>query len=146
MIIPAVSARYAQAMRYLFQIAFKIALMNLNDTLHCLEVGWQKYLRSRGHYIYRTVTRFPMIRSRNEKNSRYRWLLLVGYGLARTLSKPELSVIRQHLRQAKRQKEATYLVIGFVKEPSSIVVLPAEAALKTGYVRSDKGGIAWEDC
>ncbi len=132
-------------MRCLFEIAYKIALMNLNDALRCLEIGWQKYLNNRGHYIYRDITCLPVIRSRNHRKARYRWLLLVGHGLERTLSKPELSNVRQNLRQAKRQKEATYLVVGFTQEPRRVVILPAETALKTGYIRSDKGGIAWED-
>ncbi|MCP4259348.1 MAG: hypothetical protein GY774_17835 [Planctomycetes bacterium] len=132
-------------MRDIFQVAFKIAPMNLNDTLHCLEVGWQKYLKNRGHYIYRGEIYLPVIRSRNHKKGRYHWLLLVGHGLKRTLSKPELSTIHQHLKQAKKQKEAAYLVVGFIQEPRRVVILPAETALKTGYIRSDKGGIAWED-
>ncbi len=141
-----ISASFAQVMRCPYEVAFKIALMNQNDILHCLEVGWLKYLQNRGHYIYHQGgTYLPVIRSRNHKKGRYRWLLLVGHGLKRTLSKPELSNVRQNLRQAKREKEVTYLVVGFTQEPRRIVILPAGSALKTGYVHSDKGGIAWED-
>lgn len=119
--------------------------MNQNDTLHCLGASWQKYLKNRGHFIYRTRTYLPVIRSRNSKKTKYRWLLLVGQDLKRMLGKSELSIIHQHSRQARMQKEAAYLVVGFTQEPRRIVILPAGVALKTGYVRSDKGGIAWED-
>jgi hypothetical protein len=119
--------------------------MNLNDTSNCLGASWQKYLTNRGHYIYRGGTYLPVIRSRNGRKARYRWLLLVGHALKRTLSKPELSNICQNLRKARMLKEATYLVVGFTQEPRRVVILPAKVALKTGYIRSDKGGIAWED-
>jgi len=110
----------------------------------CLESKWRDYLENRGHRIHKSGSYLSIVRSRNSKKDRYRWLLLIGHGLKRAFSKPELSNIRQHLREAKLRKEVTFLVIGFVKEPSSIVVLPADAALKAGLVRSDKGGIAWE--
>lgn len=132
-------------MRYLFEVGFKIVPMNLNHTLHWLEASWRKYLEESGHHIYKTPSRQDVLRSRNSQKVRYRWLLLVGHSLERTLSKSELYDIRQNLRQAKAQKEATYLVVGFVKEPSRILVLPADAALEAGHIRSDKGGIAWKD-
>ena len=132
-------------MRCLFELGFKIAPMNLNDTWSCLEASWQKYLENRGHYIYRGGTCVPVIRSCNDKKAQYRWLLLVSEVPKRFLSKFEQVYIRHQLAQAKTRKEATYLVIGFVKEPGRIVVLPADAALKAGHIRSDKGGIAWED-
>jgi hypothetical protein len=118
--------------------------MNQFDELIYLKTKWRNYLEAREHYIYRGGAYLPVIRSRNHKKTRYRWLLLVGHGLKRKLSKPELSNVRQNLKQARTQKEAAYLVVGFTQEPGRVVILPAGSALKTGYVRSDKGGIAWE--
>ena len=119
--------------------------MNLNDTLQCLEADWRKYLGNRGHYTCRTETCLRAVRSRNSKKARYRWVLLIGRGPRRILSESEQSNIRWHVRQAKTQKEAAYLVVGFVQEPRRIIILPADAALKAKCVRSDKGGIAWDD-
>ena len=53
--------------------------------------------------------------------------------------------IRDHLRRARARKETTYLVMGFLREPRRIVVIPADAALRAKCIRSDKGGIAWDD-
>ena len=119
--------------------------MNTGDALGCLESKWRDYLENKGHRIHKSGSYLSVVRSRNSKKDRYRWLLLIGQGLKRTLSKSEISNIHQHLREAKLRKEVTFLVVGFVKEPSSIVVLPVDAALKGGLVRSDKGGIAWDD-
>ncbi len=76
-------------MRCLFEVAFKIDPMNLNDTLRCLEATWQKYLKSRGYYIYRGGTCLPVIRSHKDKKAWYRWLLLVSEVGKRFLSKAE---------------------------------------------------------
>ena len=35
--------------------------------------------------------------------------------------------------------------MGFIQEPKRIVAIPANEAIKTGYVSSDKGGIAWDE-
>lgn len=135
-------------MRFLFEAGFEIAYMSPNDPLGCLETDWREYLQDRGHRICRTPPRMSVVRSRNGRKARYRWLLLVGQGLKRVLGKSELSSIRQHVEQAKSLREATYLVVGFVQEPQRIIVLPAEAALGDRCVYSDKGGIAWhhQDC
>jgi hypothetical protein len=85
-----------------------------------------------------------MIRSRNDKKNRYRLLLLVGQNRKRPLSNSELSKIHYHLKQAKREKEAAYLVVGFLQKPRRIIVLPANSALEARCVYSDKGGIAWD--
>jgi len=119
--------------------------MNLNNVLGCLEAKWRNYLKQRGHCIYKSGSYLRVVRSRNGKKARYRWLLLTGHGPRRILSKSEQSNIRQHLRQAKTQQAATYLVVGFIQEPRRIIVLPAKAALNAQCVRSDKGGIAWDD-
>jgi hypothetical protein len=119
--------------------------MNLDDALGCLETEWRDYLEERGHRIHYIGSCFRILKSRNHKKARYRWLLLVSEVSKRLFSKEEQGYIRHQLSQAKTLKEATYLVAGFVKEPSRIIVIPARAALKAGHIRSDKGGIAWED-
>ena len=119
--------------------------MKPDDALDCLESRWRDYLEERGHHIYKTPSKHDVLRSHNSKKVRYRWLLLVSEVPKRFLSKAEQVYIRHQLAQAKTRKEATYLVIGFVKEPRRIIVLPAKAALNAQCVRSDKGGIAWDD-
>jgi hypothetical protein len=119
--------------------------MNLDDALGCLESEWRDYLEERGHRIHYIGSCFRILKSRNGKKGQYRWLLVVGHSSKRSLSESELSDIRQHLRQAKKQKEATYIVAGFLQEPGRIIVLPAKAALRAPCISSDKGGIAWED-
>ena len=119
--------------------------MNPDDALGCLESKWRDYLEERGHFVYQTRTCQPAIRSRKGKKARYRWLLLIGHDPRRILSKSEQSNVRRHLRQAKTQKEVTYLVVGFIQEPGRIIILPANSALKAQCFRSDTGGIAWGD-
>ncbi len=139
-----ISASSAQVMRSLFEVVFKIVIMNLNNIRSYLETSWQEYLKNRGHFIYRTRTCLPVIKSRNDRKTRYRWLLLVGQNRKRPLSKSELSKIHYNLKQAKREKEAAYLVVGFLQEPRRIIVLPANSVLEARCVNSDKGGIAWD--
>lgn len=119
--------------------------MNLDDILSCLATKWLSYLEGRGHYIYKTTHISNIIRSRNRTKVRYHWLLLVGEGRKRMLNKAEQAQIRKHLSQANKRKEAIYLVVGFLQEPSRIVIIPAKAALKAGHISSEKGGIAWDD-
>lgn len=84
-----------------------------------------------------------MVKSRDGRKVRYRWLLLIGKQPIHRLNKSERAEIRHHLNQAKKEREHAYLVVGFSREPRRIVVLPADAALKAKRVRSNKGGIAW---
>ena len=119
--------------------------MNQNDVFGCLEAKWRSFLEERGHHIYQAGGGPSVVRSRNSNKVRYRWLLLVGWSPKYTLTKSEQAYIRRHLRKAKTQKEAAYLVVGFMQEPKRIIVLPANTALKARCVGSDKGGIAWED-
>jgi hypothetical protein len=70
---------------------------------------------------------------------------LIGCDPKRELTRSEQAYIRRHIRQARLHKETTYLVAGFIEEPKRIIAIPARAALKAGYIRSDKGGIAWDD-
>ena len=86
-----------------------------------------------------------IIRSINGSKRRYRWLLRVSENPSWNIGKSEQTAISRQLAAAKRANEAVYLVVGFLPEPKRIVVVPAAGALKAGRVRSDKGGIAWED-
>jgi len=119
--------------------------MDLNQQLICLNAKWQELLDRGDHRIYRIANHPDIIRSHNGFRKRYRWILLIGRNSKRTLSKPEQLHIRHHLKQAEAQRETAYLVVGFVGEPRRIIVLPARTALNASFVRSDKGGIAWED-
>ncbi len=119
--------------------------MNLNGMLDCLKTAWQNYLEKRSHQVRQNTGHLCVLKSRDQEKQRYRWLIFVAKLPILEISKSEQAEIRQHLKQAKSHKETAYLVIGFTQEPRRIVILPAEAALKTGFVRSDKGGIAWDD-
>jgi len=110
-----------------------------------LKTKWQSYLDFRGHYIYRSKQGADLVISKNSHKMRYRWLLLVSGQAIRRLSVSEQAHIHRHIRQANTHNDAAYLVVGFTPEPRRIVILPAKAALKAKCVRSDTGGIAWED-
>jgi len=119
--------------------------MKLNSVLSCIEAKWRNYLEEHGHRIHKGGDGFSIVRSCNSNKVRYRWLLLVGEQPIRRLNKSERVEIRHHLNHVKKEREHAYIVVGFLGEPRRIVVLPADAALKAGRVRSDKGGIYW-DC
>ena len=119
--------------------------MRSNHTLCFLKAKWRKYIKERGHYIYRSKPDTGLVRSGNRCKERYRWLLMVSKRAIHRLSISEQAHIYQHIKEAKNRNDAVYLVVGFTREPRRIVVLPAKAALKAKCVRSDKGGIAWED-
>jgi hypothetical protein len=120
--------------------------MGVIDTLYHLETKWRDYLKERGDQVSQEARHFTVLTRRNHKKQRYRWLLLSSAGHSKlTPGKSCRAEIHYHLRQAKTRKEATYLVVGFTKEPRRIVVLPANAALKARCIRPDKGGIAWDN-
>jgi hypothetical protein len=119
--------------------------MELSGILNCLEAKWRAYLKKWGHQIYRSQSNFRVVRSCSTKKARYRWLVLVCEQPIFRPSQSEQAYIRRQSKQAKTQRKTTYLVVGFTREPKRIVVLPADRALTAGQVRSDKGGIAWED-
>jgi len=110
-----------------------------------LEEKWEGYLKQRGHRLDQRALRPNAIVSRNAKRKRYRWLLLTGDRRIRRLRGPEATIIRRHLREARCKREECYLVVGFLDEPRRIVVMPAAVALSARRVRSDVGGIAWEE-
>ena len=113
--------------------------------LELLRDSWLACLLKECHRVAGVRGAAALIRSRNGNNRRYRWLLWVSEDPTRRFSRSEQAGIRRHLAQAKRHSEAAYLVVGFLPEPKRIVVIPAAVVLKTGCVRSDKGGITWED-
>ena len=113
--------------------------------LDLLKDSWLACLLKDCHRVAGESGATAVIRSRNGNNRRYRWLLWVSEGPTRTFSRSERADIRLHLSQARRLRETLYLVVGFLPEPRRIVVVPASAAVRAGCVRSDKGGIAWED-
>jgi len=119
--------------------------MSRDYALAHLKREWSDYLEKHGHHIYSTPGEVGIIQSRNSKKARYRRLLLISRRPVCGLGISRQAHIRRHLEKAKAQREAAYLVVGFVAEPGRIVILPAETALKDGRIRSDKGGIAWED-
>jgi hypothetical protein len=119
--------------------------MNLNGELGCLKAKWLELLDNGGHNIHLKANQPNIIRSRNGSKKRYRWILLTGEDVRRTLTKLEQLHIRLHLRKAEAQFEQAYLVIGFMTEPKKIVVLPARTALNASFVHSNKGGIVWDD-
>jgi len=112
--------------------------------IYCLRNRWQHYLRKHGHYICKTSKDILVMRSRNGKKKRYRWLLFTGQPPGRLLKRFEQAAVLQHLQQAESDNEAIYLVVGFIDDSGRIVVLPATAALEAGYIRSHKGGIDWD--
>ena len=119
--------------------------MNSNDARGCLETKWRDYLKERGHRVSQEAYPFLVLTSRDGTGRRYRWLLVAAEGSKVRLSQSCRTGIQYHLRQAKAQKETAYLVAGFLPEPRRIVVVPAGAALQAKCIRSDKGGIAWDD-
>jgi hypothetical protein len=119
--------------------------MDSNQSLNCLKAKWRELLEDRGHDIYPEQTSPNVIRSRNGFRKRYRWILLIGNDTKRTLTKSEQLHVRRHIERAEARREAAYLVVGFVVWPRRIIVLPAKGALNASFVRSDKGGIAWDD-
>jgi hypothetical protein len=119
--------------------------MNPNGQLSCLKARWQELLERRSHNICQKQISPNVIRSRNGFRKRYRWILLIGNDTKRTLTKSEQLHVRRHIERAEARREAAYLVVGFVVWPRRIIVLPAKGALNASFVRSDKGGIAWDD-
>lgn len=138
-------AGFAWSVHRSFKVFCLTGSMRSNYTLCFLKTKWQSYIEKRGHYIYKSKPDTGLVRSRNRCKKRYRWLLMVSKRAIHRLSISEQAYIRQNILQAKIRGEAVYLVVGFTRLPRRIVVLPAKAALKAKCVRSDKGGIAWED-
>ncbi len=86
-----------------------------------------------------------VVRSHDQKRRAYRWLLLVGNTPEHVLDRRGRNWLQGQLGLARASRERGYLVIGFLGEPSRIVVLPAQKVLRDGRLCLDKGGIAWDD-
>lgn len=119
--------------------------MNPDGKLGSLKAKWQELLDKSGHNIRQKRTSPDVISSRNGFRKKYRWILMTSENARRTFTKFEQSHIRHNLKQAQAQLETAYLVVGFVEEPRKIIVIPAKTALNASFVRSDKGGITWDN-
>ncbi len=113
--------------------------------LDLLRDWWLVYLLRQSHHIVGESESIVVIRSRNGKRKPYRWLMMTCEGPARGLTREEQGRLREEIALASRSQERPYVVVGFLGEPRKIVVVPAVSALKARRVRSDKGGIDWED-
>ena len=117
---------------------------------NCVQLGvlrysWLAYLLRQGHRVLDTPENVLVIRSRNGSRRRYRWLLTTCQGVAHAFSREEKARIRREIRLASRLREKAYLVVGFAGEPRRIVAVPASSVLAMGVVRSDRGGIGWDE-
>ena len=105
---------------------------------------WISYLKQHSHTVRKASNAPDVIRSRNTRH-RYRWIILLAGRCARRLTAIEREGLQRQLLLARRHREKVYLVVKFERPPQKAVVLPAEAALKAGQIRSDKGGIPWDE-
>ena len=110
-----------------------------------LEAQWRIYLEESGHYVYKSKTYPRLIRSRNGKKKRYRWLVFISRCPVRHFTESEAKLIQRQLELVRQRRERLYLVIGLAFEPGRIVVIPAGRVLKKGYARVDIGGFDWQD-
>jgi len=113
--------------------------------LELLRDSWLTYLLGQGHRMVEAQGNIVVIRSKNSSRRRFRWLLMACEEPAHAFGREERVRLRREIALAARSREKPYLVVGFAGEPRRIVVVPAPSALATGIVRSDVGGIAWED-
>jgi hypothetical protein len=122
--------------------------MSREGAVGLLRDSWQGYLEARGHQVHGKAVGagwgLGVLRSHSGKTG-YRWLLRVSEGPMLRLGAANRAGVRRELQEARRAKEQTYLVAGFLRDPPRIVVIPALAAVKAGCVRCDRGGIAWDD-
>lgn len=102
---------------------------------------WAEYLKQHGHAVKRVPAGSHAIRSRNTRHRRYRWIILLARGSASRLTAIERERLQRQLQLARRHHKKLYLVVKFEHPTQRLIVLPAEAALKAGRIRSDKGGI-----
>jgi len=105
---------------------------------------WADYLKQHGHMVKKISGAPDVVRSRNTRH-RYRWIILLGRGSARRLTAAERGRLQRQRQLAKRQREKLYLVVKFERPQQKVTVLPVEAALKAGRIRSDRGGIPWDE-
>jgi len=113
--------------------------------LDLLRDWWLAYLLRQGHKVLDTHGYIVVIRSRNGSRRRFRWLLMACEEPACAFSREERARLRREIALASRSREKPYLVVGFTGELRRIVAIPTSSALAAGVVRSDRGGIAWEE-
>jgi hypothetical protein len=126
-------------------IPVKFMAMSCGIMLDLLKETWLAYLLKQGHRITDTPESIIVIRSRNGSKRSYRWLLMTAEGPERAFGDVERVRIREEIADASRAKEKAFLVLGCAIEPRRIIAVPASSALASGVVRSDRGGIAWDD-
>lgn len=105
---------------------------------------WASYLEQRGHHVKVPTDGSRILRSRNGRGTRYRWLFLHTESHSLRLTAIDHENIKQEARRARKAGESTFLVVRFERPAARVVVLPAEKAAKTGQLRSDKGGVPWD--
>ncbi len=115
--------------------------MNQSSILSRLKAGWIAYLKSHKHWVQETPAS-NIILSRNGRKS-YRWFLVTEDGPVHIITMQKNKRLKFLEKQARRNREGYYLVVGFTSEPGKIVVLPVRAALKNKRIPSDKAGIDW---
>jgi len=113
--------------------------------LGLLRDSWLACLLSRGHRLAGAPDSIIVIRSRNGNKKPYRWLLMTCDGPSRALGREERVRLRREIALASRLRERPFVVVGFTGEPRRIIALPASSAVAAGVVRSDRGGIDWEE-
>ena len=113
--------------------------------LELLRDSWLAYLLGQGHRVVEAQGNIVVIRSRNGSRRRFRWLLMACEEPARAFSREERARLRREIALALRSQEKPYIVVGFAGKSRRIVVIPASSAVAAGVVRSDRGGIAWEE-
>jgi len=110
--------------------------------LDVLRDSWLAYLLKDCHRVAGGRGATALIRSRNGKNRRYRWLLWVSEGPTRTFSRSARAGIRLHLSQARRLRETLYFVVWFLPEPRRIVVLRLPQLGGVGFERQSRTAAA----
>jgi hypothetical protein len=113
--------------------------------LDLLRDWWLAYLLRQSHHVVGEPENIVVIRSRNGKRKPYRWLMMTCEGPARVLTREERGRLRKEIALASRSQERPYVVVGFLREPRKIVVVPAASAMRARLICSDVGGIAWEE-
>jgi hypothetical protein len=113
--------------------------------LELLRDSWLAYLLGQGHRVVEAQGNIVVIRSRNGSRRRFRWLLMACEEPACAFSREERARLHREIALALRSQEKPYIVVGFAGKSRRIVVIPAAVALRARRVRSDVGGIAWEE-
>ncbi len=117
--------------------------MSQPSALACLQDQWVAFLLARGHDITIPVGRRGTVLSRNGNHRRYRWLLFVAGGAVKRLGLSERRRIAAAIDIAELERQRPFVVVHFTTDRWRLVIQPAADALRSGQIRSDKGGIDW---